>query len=185
MEMDSLRMDSPHLPCCQVVSSISELRYSNEHTILQSSASDLWIQFRHCSCWSFFFVVCVFLDLIFPFVTSCLSLVSWMLKHLSYCSPSLLCMAICLVIITFLLILLLIQQWTDWEKCADFLSVLLFSCSACRIFLTAAVCFKSYDWCQPISQFFSWDKIFQTTWQQSLPPAMTQFLWSGEDHHCC
>lgn len=117
-----------HFPCCQVVSSISELRYSNEHTILQSSASDLWIQFCHCSCWSFFFVVCVFLDLIFPFVTSCLSLVSWMLKHLSYCSPSLLCMAIRLVIITFLLILLLIQQRTDWEKCANFLSVLLFLC---------------------------------------------------------
>jgi len=49
-----------HFPCCQVVSSISELRYSNEHTILQSSASDLWIQFCHCSCWSFFFVVCFF-----------------------------------------------------------------------------------------------------------------------------
>ncbi len=108
-------------------------------------------------------MVCAFLDLIFPFVTSCLSLVSWMLKHLSYCSPSLLCMAIRLVIITFLLILLLIQQCTDWEKCANFLSVLLFLCSSCNNFLTAAVCFKSYDWCQPISQFFSWDRIFQTT----------------------
>jgi len=61
-------------------------------------------------------VACVFLDLIFPFVTSCLSLVSWMLKHLSYCSPSLLCMAISLVIITFLLIFLLQWRGADWEK---------------------------------------------------------------------
>jgi hypothetical protein len=61
-------------------------------------------------------VVCVFLDLIFPFVTSHLSLVSWMLKHLSYCSPSLLCMAISLVIITFLLILLLQWRCEDWEN---------------------------------------------------------------------
>ncbi len=72
-------------------------------------------------------------------------------------------------------------QW--W--CANFLSLLLFSCMACNNFLTAAVCFKSYDWCQSISWFFSWDKTFQTTWQQSLPTAMTQFLWSGEDHHSC
>jgi hypothetical protein len=73
-------------------------------------------------------------------------------------------------------------QW--W--CANFHSVLLFSCTGCNNFLTAAICFKSYDWCQSISPFFSWDKIFQTTcWQQSLPTAMTQFLWSGEDHLCC